>query len=117
MNQIDLAESLRKAVLADPEMGPRFREIEEIEKEAAAAVKFVDLDVAFSPILLGPSTTTEDAVAVGYRADGGKFVIREPFKVVKESDLKLMRARYLIVNGREQTRRCPMLRKMKESNP
>ncbi len=113
----DILNSLQSAIRNDPEFGPRFREIEEIEKEAADAVQFVDLEIACSPVLIGPSTTTEDAVAVGYRAEGGKYVIREPFMVVKEDDLKLMRARYLIVNGREQSERHPMLRKMKEAKP
>lgn len=107
----DILSGLTEAIRNDPQIGPRFRVIEEIEKQAADAVEFVDLSIAFSPVLLSCSDTTDDAVKVAYKGEDGRYVIKDPFRIVTEDELKLMRSRYLIVNGREKQPFIDRLRK------
>lgn len=94
-------ESLLKALRTDTEIGPRFIESETIEQEARSCVHAVDLDIAFTPILLPGCTKTEEASHVAYRSENGGGVIKEPYRVLTEDELKLARACFLVARGKE----------------
>lgn len=96
-----MLKGLTEALRNDPQLGPEFRAMEEIDEEAKRVLEFVELSVAFSPILISGDSTM-DAVKVDYKGTNGKYVIREPFRMLTEDEVRLARARYLIVNGREQ---------------
>jgi hypothetical protein len=76
------------------------KEIDAIEAEVASVVEAVDLEVAFSPVLMRPGDSLSDAVEVAYKGENGKYVFTDPFRQVSADDLKVMRARYLIVRGK-----------------
>lgn len=95
-----IVDGLVAAIKADPEMGPRWNELEEIDKEVQDAVQYVDLDIAFSPVILHEGGTMEDAVKVDYKGEDGRYVISSPFKILKEDEMKVARARYLIMRGK-----------------
>ncbi len=90
-----------KALYDDPEHGPRLRERDALEQEVMDAVECVMLDVAFSPVLLQPGDGTVDAVEIAYKAGGGKYVIKEPYRVLSTEETKIARARYLVTKGKE----------------
>jgi hypothetical protein len=86
---------------SDPELAKRIDELEILEKEIADCVSAVDLDIAFSPVILRPGGSLDEAVEVAYKGEDGRYVITEPFQMVSEEKLKIMRARYLVTRGRE----------------
>ena len=92
--------SLTDALYNHPEIGPILRAGDALEAEVMAAVPAVDLDIAYSPVLMNRGDTLEDARDVGYKAAGGIYVFKEPFRKVTAEELKVMRARYLIVRGK-----------------
>lgn len=110
--------SLVNAIRNDPEIGPRYKELEELDKEAKEVVEHVDLSIAFSPVLIH-GYSTDDAVTVDYQGADGRYVIKgPPMQIVSAEELKLMRARYLIVNGREnQKRYAPLFERLKGKTP
>ena len=85
----------------DPHMGPKIKETEEIESAVKDAVDFIELEIAYSPVIMRPGDTTQDAVKVAYKGRDGRYVITEPYKVVTADELKVMRARYLVTRGKE----------------
>lgn len=95
-SQETFAAGLREAILADPEHGPRFAASEALDKEAAKVVEFVDLDIAFSPVLLFGHTEVSEAVEVAFVGEDGRGVIKEPYRVLTNEELKLARARFLV---------------------
>jgi len=101
MDQHSLARSLDAALRSDPILGPRLQAIDALEAEVAKAVESVDLEIAFSPVIMEPGGTTQDAIEVAYKAADGRYVFDKPLKVVTAEELKLMRARYLITRGKE----------------
>ncbi len=97
----DLLGGLMAAIRNDPELGPRFREIDKIEAEATSCVDCVDLDIAFSPVLMHEGDAMRDAVEVAYKGADGRYVFDSPFKLVTAEELRVMRARYLVMRGKE----------------
>ncbi len=111
--QHDAFSGLLEVLRNDPEIGSRLKETDEIERETARAVECVMLDIAFSPVLPNPGNTLEQAVEVAYKGEDGRYVLEgSPLRVVTEGELKVMRARYLITNGREMQKRSPLLRRL-----
>ncbi len=93
---------LIKAIQADPELGPRWNELEALDKEVEAAAQHVMLDIAYSPVVMS-GDDINDAIEVDYLGEDGNYHIRtgpSSFEKVPPEKLKLMRARYLILNGR-----------------
>lgn len=82
------------------EFGPRLKELEKLETEIQAAVALVDLDIAFSPILLNTGDTTQEAVEI-YKGEDGRYVCRNPFKILSEVETKKARARFLVQRAKE----------------
>lgn len=86
-----------------------------LEEQVAACTEAVLLDVAFSPVLETPGAT--EPTEVTQREDGTYCLTyrnalcpdMEPnYEPVSESDLKVMRARYLVTRGRAFTRLLSM---------
>jgi hypothetical protein len=96
----EIMNGLEEALRNDPEFGPRLQAIESIDKEVSKCVDFVDLGIAFSPVILDGGCELPDAVDVAYKGADGRYVIREPFRILSEEQMKLARARYLVVRGR-----------------
>lgn len=103
---------LMTAIHADPQMGPRLREIDAFEAEVKAAVEHVMLDIAFSPVILKCGGSIEDAVEVEYKAEDGRYIIKEPFCMLTEDETKLARARFLIARGKAM---APQMERFKSS--
>lgn len=97
----DMLSGLERALRADPEFGPKFAEMDEIDKAVADCIDCVDLDIAFTPVILGAGTSTRDAVEIDYKGENGKYVISSPFKMLTEDEVRKARARFLVVRGRE----------------
>lgn len=100
-DQSKLAAGLADALRQHPQYGPRIREIEGIEKEVADVIEAVDLDIAFSPVLMNAGDKLENATDVAYKAEDGRYVFDNPYKVVTADELKVMRARFLIMRGKQ----------------
>lgn len=103
-----ILDSLVKAIRKDPELGPRFQELEKLDAEVEEAAQDVMLDIAYSPVVMR-GDDINDAVEVDYLGQDGKYHIRtgpSSFTKVEPEALKRMRARYLILNGR---RHQPMI--------
>lgn len=92
--------SLMESLRSDPELGPRLKEVDEVEAEVAQVLSCVDLDIAFSPVLVAEGDSMDDAVDVAYKGADGRYVIENPFNIVPADQLKIMRARYLVTRGR-----------------
>lgn len=101
--QKSILSGLVSAIEADPELGPRWKEIEALEAEVKAATEHVMLEIAYSPVIMREGGTTRDAVEVAYKSADGRYVFDNPYKVVTADELKVMRARYLITRGKEMS--------------
>lgn len=99
---MSLQDLIQKTIQDDPVIGPKLKLLEEIERDVDGCVDFVDLKIAFSPVLLKPATSTLNAVEIDYKAQGEKYVIRNPYKVLTEDQVKRARARFLVVQMKER---------------
>lgn len=97
----DMLGSLERALRSDPEFGPKMAEMDEIDREVESCLHCVDLDIAYSPVILGAGTNSRDAVEIDYKGENGKYVISNPFKTLSEDEVRKARARFLVVRGRE----------------
>lgn len=100
--QTSIFDGLVKAIQSDPELGPRYNELKALDDEVEASAEHVMLEIAFSPVVMSGDDISA-AVKVDYLGQDGKYHIRtgpSSFEKVAPEDLKRMRARYLILNGR-----------------
>lgn len=94
--------ALMKAIReSDPELADRMDAIDEMEEEVKDAMQHVMLDIAYSPVILRPGQGTVDAVEISYKAQGGRYVIKDPFTVLSTEEVTEARARYLVTRGKE----------------
>ncbi len=98
----DITKSLEQALRADPEFGPILKVSDEIEGQVKEVVEFVDLTIAFSPVLPPGANSTDREIIVDYVGTDGRGVVKDPYQIIPAEQLKEMRARWLVVNGREK---------------
>jgi len=79
-----------------------------------ALIDFVDLDVAYSPVLAIRGEDEEQAVEV-IKTMGGKYIVRHPVfpQTVTAEELKVMRLRYLLAVKKRQEMQFGHLRPMR----
>lgn len=94
-------DSFVEAIRNSEEFGPSFKASEALEEQAKKCVFAVDLEIAFSPVLLPGCHKTEQSVEVDYRGEDGRGLIREPYTLLSEDEHKLARARFLCARGNE----------------
>lgn len=107
MNAAALLDSLKAS---DPALAARIDASDAIEKEVQDCLFAVDLSIAFSPIVMSPGQNLDDAVEVSYKGQDGRYVIREPFKILKADEVKVARARFLVLNGKRNAPAVDRLR-------
>ena len=100
--KLNAVDGLLNAIRNDPELGPRFKASEALDEQAKRCVHAVDLDIAFSPVLLDGATHTDEATVVAYRGVDGRGVITSPvLRIMSVEEHKLARARFLVARGNE----------------
>jgi len=93
---------LTEAIRGDPDLGPRLAAFEALDREIDEVLEAVDLDIAFSPVVMH-GYDISNKVEVDYLGQDGKYYIRtgpQTFEKVASEDLKRMRARYLLLHGK-----------------
>jgi hypothetical protein len=109
-----LLDGLLAAIEKDPQMGPRFTELRELDNEIDRVLKFVDLEIACSPVLLSGDDFQRDSSKI-YEGSNGTFVVMDGTdkgRVLTRDEATRARARYLVCTKREQAKRlAPIFRK------